>query len=121
MSTSEENIITMAQVGQLPTNAEAICSLNDQPKILQPNNAPNDPSPRPEPHTFELSANCMIAAVWIINDKKSGSWDASLSSTGNLVLVHYLSTWRESLLATMNIGGILGTLTVTQVKLNLIK
>ena len=37
----------------------------------------------------------------------------------DVALVDYLSTWRGSLLAKMNIGGILGTL--TQVKPDLIK
>ena len=70
LSTSEENIIRMAQVGHLPTNAEALRSLNDQAQLLQPNNAPNDPPPRPEPHPFELLTNSIVAVVWIINDKK---------------------------------------------------
>ena len=103
----------MTQVGQLPTKAEAICSLNDQIQTLQLNNAPNDPSPRPEPHPLELLDSCMIAVVWIINDKKVWLLGCITENNQNddVALVHYLSTWRESLLATMNIGGILGTLT----------
>ena len=60
----------MAQVSQLPTNAEAHRSLSDQPQPLQPNNAPNVPPPRPEPHPLELLANSIVAVVWIINGKK---------------------------------------------------
>ena len=60
----------MAQVGQLPTNAEALLSLSDHPQPLQPNNAPNAPPPRLEPHSFELLANSIVAVDWIINGKK---------------------------------------------------
>ena len=60
----------MAQVSQLPTNAEAHRSLSDQPQPLQPNNAPNVPPPRPEPHPLELLANSIVAVVWIINGKQ---------------------------------------------------